>query len=113
MYLIWYKLGMDIMNPTTITISASQARNNFHTIIDEVNTKLKRVTITRRGEAQVVLMHPDEVASWEETMEILADKKLVGQILKSELERKNGKGISEEELLHQLKVSPKNAHDKR
>jgi antitoxin YefM len=89
------------------TISASQARTNFYTLIDEVSKKLKRFTITKRGEAKVVLMHPDEVASWEETMEVLADKKVVGQILKSELERKKGDKLTESQLYKKLGISSK------
>lgn len=95
---------MDLI-PTTI--SASKARGNFYTIIKEVASKMRRFTITRKGEAQVVLMHPDEVASWEETMDILADKKLVAQILKSEMERKKGKVVSEKKLLKELGIAPK------
>ena len=90
------------------TISASKARSNFYTLIEEVTNKLRRFTLTRRGEAQVVIMHPDEVASWEETMEILSDKILVGEILKSEAERKSGKFIPEAKLLKQLKISSEN-----
>ena len=89
------------------TISASKARSNFYTLIEEVTNKLRRFTVTRRGEAQVVIMHPDEVASWEETMEILSDKILVGEILKSEAERRSGKAVSEAKLLKELKIAPK------
>ena len=89
------------------TISASQARTNFYTLIDEVSKKLKRFTITKRGEAQVVLMHPDEVASWEETMEVLADRKLTTQIFKSESERKTGKSVTEKQALKELGISSK------
>ncbi len=94
------------MSSIPTTISASKARSNFYTILEEVAKKLKRFTITRKGEAQAVVMHPDEVASWEETMDILADKKLVAQILKSESEIKAGKAISEKKLLKELGISP-------
>lgn len=95
------------MRLTSTTISASKARSNFYTLIDQVANKLKRFTITRRGEAQVVMMHPDEVASWEETMEILADKKLFAEILKSESEKKAGKVVSEKKLFKELGISTK------
>ena len=94
------------MSITSSTISASKARSNFYGLIDQVTNNLKRFTITRRGEARVVMMHPDEVASWDETMEILADKKLVGEILKSESERKVKKIIPEKKLLKELGISP-------
>ena len=93
------------MSSLATTLSASKARSNFYTILKEVSSKIKRFTITRRGEVQAVVMHPDEVASWEETMDILADKKLVVEILKSESERKSGKVISEKKLLKELGVS--------
>jgi len=93
------------MRLTSNTISASKARSNFYSLIDEVANKLKRFTITKRGEAKVIMMHPDEVASWEETMEILSNKKLVSDILKSELERKSKKTISEKKLLKELGIS--------
>ena len=95
------------MKLTSSTISASKARSNFYTLINQVANNLKRFTITRHGEAQVVMMHPDEVASWDETMEILADKKLVADILRSESERKAGKVISEKKLHKELGISPK------
>ena len=95
------------MRLTSTTIPASKARSNFYTLLDQVANKLKRFTITRRGEAQVVMMHPDEVASWEETMEILADKKLVAEILRSESEKKAGKVVSEEKLFKELGISAK------
>lgn len=95
------------MSSISTTLSASKARSNFYTLLEEVANKLKRFTITRRGEAQAVVMHPDEVASWEETMDILADKKLVAEILKSESERKTGKVISEKKILKELEISSK------
>lgn len=88
------------------TISASKARSNFYSLLDAVANKLQRITITHRGEEKVVLMHPEEVASWEETMEIISDPKLVRQILASEQERKNNRAVNEEALLENLKISP-------
>lgn len=94
------------MSGLSSVISASQARNNFYTLIRDVDDKLRRFTITLRGKAKAVMLHPDEVAAWQETMEILADKKLVAQILKSESERKAGRVISEKKLLKELKITP-------
>jgi len=89
------------------TISASKARSNFYEILDEVSKKLKRFVITRRGSAQAVVMHPEEVDAWEETMEIMANKKLVRDILRGEKDRREGKVISEKELLKELGISQK------
>lgn len=88
-------------------LSASKARTNFYTILDEVSKKFKRFVITRRGSAQAVVMPPEEVEAWEETMEIMANKKLVRDIRKAEQERRAGKGIPEEKLLKELGISKK------
>ncbi len=95
------------MKTLPTTIPASKARSNFYTLLDDVSNKLKRYVITRRGEAKVVLMHPDEVASWEETMDILSDKKLVADIARSEKELKSEETTSEDDLLKEIGVSKK------
>ena len=52
------------------TISASKARNNLYKILDEVKNGLKTYTITLRGEAKAVVINPEEVEAWEETLDI-------------------------------------------
>lgn len=96
------------MSSIATTLSASKARSNFYTLLEEVEKKFKRFTITNRGEVRAVVLHPDEVASWEETMDILADKKLVGQIFQSETEKSKGKVVPEEKLFKELGISQKN-----
>lgn len=86
------------------TLPASVARKNFYTILEEVGSKLRRFSITRRGRVQAVLMHPEEVAAWEETMDILADKKLVRDIARAKRERLAGQFISEKALLKHLGI---------
>lgn len=89
------------------TISASKARNNFYKILDEVKNGLKSYTITLRGEAQAVVINPEELESWEETLDVLSDNKLVAQILKSQEEIKSGDYISEDDLIKKLNISKK------
>ncbi len=89
------------------TISASKARNNLYKILDEVKNGLKSYTITLRGEAQAVVINPEELESWEETLDILSDNKLVAQILKSQEDIKSGDYISENDLMKKLNISKK------
>jgi prevent-host-death family protein len=89
------------------TISASKARNNLYKILDEVKNGLKSYTITLRGEAQAVVINPEELGAWEETLDILSDNKLVAQILKSQEEIKNREYLSEDELIKELNISTK------
>jgi len=85
------------------TISASKARTNLYKILKEVKDGLKSYTITLRGEAQAVVINPEEVEAWEETLEILSNNKLLAQILKSQKEIKNGEHMIEYDLLKELK----------
>lgn len=89
------------------TISASKARNNLYKILDEVKNSLQSYTITLRGEAQAVIINPEELESWEETLDILSDNKLVAQILKSQEEIKSGDYLSEDNLIKKLNISKK------
>ena len=85
------------MSETCSTLPASQARTNFYKILDEVNDKFCQVSITLRGRAKAVIMSAEEFASWQETLEIMSDKKLREDIKKGLKEIKAGKGISEKQ----------------
>ena len=58
--------------------------------------------ITKKGETKAVLMSVEELESWEETNEILADKTLMKDLKQSEKEIAQGKGISFEQLKKNL-----------
>lgn len=87
------------------TLSASQARTNFYTILSDVGKKSKRYTITKNGTAQAIVLSPEEVESWEETMEILANEELVRDIRQGLDDIKEGRTISHEALLKKLNIS--------
>jgi len=89
------------------TISASKARDNLYKILDEVKNGLKSYTITLRGEAQAVVINPEELEAWEETLDILSDNKLIAQLLKSQEEIKMGKYLNEDDIIKELNISKK------
>jgi antitoxin YefM len=89
------------------TISASKARDNLYKILDEVKNGLKSYTITLRGEAQAVVINPEELESWEETLDILSDDRLIAKLLKSQEEIKMGKYLSEDDMMKELNISKK------
>ena len=86
------------------TISATQARANLYDLIDEVAASGKRVGITKKGETKVVLMSVMEFESWEETNEILSDKKLMKDLRGAEEDIKKGRFITFEQLKKDLKL---------
>ena len=91
-----------IQNMTTI--SATQARANLYDLIDEVSLSGKRIGITKKGETKVVLMSIEELESWEETNEILSDKKLMKDLREAEEDIKKGHFITFEQLKKDLKL---------
>ncbi len=54
----------------------------------------------------MILMNLEEVAAWEETMEIMSDPKLMRDLKRSEKEIEEGKTVSMEKLMKELNVSP-------
>lgn len=85
-------------------IPASEARSNFYNLLDEVSSTSKRFIITRRGRAQAVVLSPEEVESWEETLEIMSNKKLVKDIKEGLSDLKRGRVTPLEDVIKELKL---------
>lgn len=64
--------------------------------------KLYKFTLQKRFRLPFVNMTHEDVESWEETLEIMSDPKLVADIKKGQLEFKQGKFISHEKLIKDL-----------
>lgn len=86
------------------TISATNARARLYDLIDEVATSGKRVGITKKGETKAVLISVEELESWEETNEILADKRLMRDLKQAEKDIEEGRFITFEQLKKDLKL---------
>lgn len=80
-----------------ITISATDARNNLYDLLEEVSLG-KKITITNKGKSKAVLINPDELASWEATLDVMSDKKLVMGIKKGLEDIKKGRVVPWEEV---------------
>ena len=86
------------------TVSATTARANLYDIIDEVAASGKRVGITKKGETKAVLISVEELESWEETNEILADKKLMRDLRQAEKDIKEGRVHDWEDVKKELGI---------
>lgn len=80
------------------TISVTNARANLYDLIEEVSASGKAVAITNKGETKAVLVSPEELASWEATMDVMSDPELVKGIKKGMEDIKKGRVISWEDL---------------
>lgn len=86
----------------TKTLPITEARHNLTTLVNRASKRLDEFVITVNGKPAAVLMSADEYEGWQETNEILADKKLMRDIKQSEKEIVEGKGIPWEKAKRNL-----------
>jgi len=84
------------------TISLKQLRPELAAIIKDIDTKLDRYIVMKRGRPVAVMMSPDDYDGLLETIEILSDKETAKRIRKAKKEIKEGKTISLEDLKRKI-----------
>lgn len=57
---------------TTITLTASEARENLYQLIKKASMGIQAFEIKLRGSEPVVLMSKSELESWEETLDVMS-----------------------------------------
>jgi len=92
------------MTPIPTTLSVSDARANLYDMMDEVQKYLRKFVITHHGKPQAVLMPVEELESWNETLEILSNKKLMADIRRAEKDIKAGRTYPLEDVLTELNI---------
>ncbi len=73
------------------TLAFTEARKDLSRIVDEVSSNHEHVVITKQGRPKAVVMSPDEFESWQETLEIMADKKAMAAIARADRDIKAGR----------------------
>lgn len=86
------------------TLTASQARSNIYSLLDQVRDNLSQFYITHKGLPVAALIPIEELESWQETIEIMSDKKLMKDIKTSMQEIKQGKTIPLNKVIKQLNL---------
>ena len=71
-------------------ISLKELRPKLPSLIKDVDSKMDRYIITKRGRPVALMMAIDDYDSLIETLEILSDKKLAARIKRAEAEIKRG-----------------------
>jgi len=84
------------------TITLKELRPELPAVIKDIDTKLGRYIVTKRGKPIAVMMSPDDYEGLLETIEILSDKETARRIKKAKQEIKEGKTISLEELRRKI-----------
>ncbi len=91
------------MHPLNPILPANEARTNFYRILEEAGKNMRQFTITHRGKPPVIIMSAEEFEGWQETLEIMSDKKLVARLRQARKDLKAGKGIPWEKIRDKVK----------
>ncbi len=85
------------------TLGLTEARKDLSKLVDEVTSAHEHVTITRQGRPAAVVMSADEFESWQETLEILADRKTMAALKRAERDIKAGRVVPWEDVRARLR----------
>lgn len=70
------------------TYTPSEARDKLYTLIKAASTGLKSFEIAVRGGNSVLIINKAELESWQETLDILSNKREIASIRKARREKK-------------------------
>lgn len=80
------------------------ARTKLYDLIDEVSASGKRVGITKKGEAKVVLISQEDLNSLEATLDIMSDTELMESIRRGDEDIKAGRVHDWEDVKKELGI---------
>lgn len=85
-----------VMNEETLPLAEIKA--HLSEVVDRVESRHERVTLTRNGRPAAVLISPEDLEALEDTLDILSDPDAVREIEKARKDIARGKGLSADEL---------------
>lgn len=80
-------------------------KNRLSEVVDQVEREHDRVVITRHGKPAAVVVSADDLASLEETLEVVSRPKLIAQVRESlaELAAGDAEVLTKDEILAALR----------
>ena len=75
------------------TLPFSDAKAHLSELAERVEQEHERILVTRNGRPSFVLVSPDDLASLEETLDILRDPELVASLARSRVEAAHGETL--------------------
>ncbi len=79
------------------TLPLSEVKAKLSRLVDEVEARDERITITRKGRPAAVLISLDELESWQETLEITSDRALMREIRRGIRQLERGQTVGYED----------------
>ncbi len=80
------------------TLPLAEVKAKFSEMVDRVEHTHDRITVTRNGRVAAVIISPEELASLEDTLELLSDPIAMAEIRESQAALAAGDVITGEEL---------------
>ena len=75
------------------TLPFPDAKAHLSELAERVEREHERILVTRNGRPSFVLVSPDDLASLEETLDILRDSELVASLARSRVEAARGETL--------------------
>jgi len=88
----------------TIILPITKARETLTDLVDKASKLFHEFIITVNGKPAAVLLSVTEYESLKETADVLSDKGLIKQLVKSEKEIAEGSYVTFDELKKELKL---------
>ena len=88
----------------TTILPITKARDKLTELVDKAGRLLHEFVITVNGKPTAVIISHAEYESLKETADLLSDKALIKQLIKSEKEIKKGDYITLKDLTKELKL---------
>jgi antitoxin YefM len=76
----------------------AEVKAKFSEMIDRVETKHDRITVTRNSRPAAVLMSPEDLASLEDTLDLLSNPTAMAELEQARKEVGDGTVVTAEEL---------------
>lgn len=80
------------------TVTVKELRPGLPRLLRQVDRRMDRVIVTRRGKPAAVILSPDDYEGLLETLEILQDKPLMKRLVRAERDVAAGRTRSLEEI---------------
>jgi antitoxin YefM len=80
------------------TLPLAEVKAKFSEMVDRVEAQHDRITVTRNGRPAAVLMSPDDLASLEDTLDLLSNPQAVAELAAAREEAAAGKTVSADDL---------------
>jgi len=80
------------------TLPLAEVKAKLSEMVDRVEHQHDRITVTRNGRPAAVLVSPDDLASLEDTLDLLSNPAALAEIERARREAKTGKTLTAEQL---------------